>query len=136
MRTTLRNKHRMRGTMPKTARFTLTWSGEQDLYRLYEHGHLLFEADSASWFTWLITHISFSFRGRNGSFNLLKETRKKSSEGYWYAYQRQGKRIAKRYVGRSVSPRYRRASPLVQNCSPLSSLSSRLLGWIEKLHSA
>src|SRR6266700_2478623 len=102
MRTTLGNKNRMRGAMPKTARFTLTWSVEQDLYRLYEHGHLLLEADSASWFTWLTTHTSFSFRGRNGPFNLLKETRKKSGEGYWYAYQRQGKRIAKRYVGRSV----------------------------------
>ncbi len=92
----------MRGAMPKTARFTLTWSGEQDLYRLYEHGHLLLEANSASWFTWLTTHTSFSFRGRNDPFNLLKETRKKSGEGYWYAYQRQGKRIAKRYVGRSI----------------------------------
>jgi ATP/maltotriose-dependent transcriptional regulator MalT len=98
----LGNKKRMRGAMPKTARFMLTWSGEQDLYRLYEHGHLLLEADSASWFTWLTTHTSFSFRGRNGPFNLLKETRKKSGEGYWYAYQRQGKRIAKRYVGRSI----------------------------------
>jgi ATP/maltotriose-dependent transcriptional regulator MalT len=99
---TLGNKKRMRGAMPKTARYMLTWSGEQDLYRLYEHGHLLLEADSASWFTWLTTHTSFSFRGRNGPFNLLKETRKKSGEGYWYAYQRQGKRIAKRYVGRSI----------------------------------
>ena len=88
--------------MPKTARFTLTCSGEQDLYRLYEHSQLLLEADSTTWFTWFTAHTFFSFRGRNGHFNLLKETRKKSGEGYWYAYQRQGKRIAKRYVGRSV----------------------------------
>jgi hypothetical protein len=87
--------------MPKTARFTLLWSAEQDLYRLYEHDHLLFEANSASWFNWLTTHTSFSFRGRNGPFTLLKETRNKSGAGYWYAYQRQGKRLAKRYVGRS-----------------------------------
>src|SRR5689334_16155776 len=92
----------MRGAMPKTARFTLFWSTEHDLYQLYEHGHLLLEADGASWFTWLTTHTSFSFRGKNGHFNLLKETRKKSGEGYWYAYQRQGKRVAKHYVGRSV----------------------------------
>ncbi|GHO68005.1 hypothetical protein KSC_068970 [Ktedonobacter sp. SOSP1-52] len=88
--------------MPKIARFTLLWSAEQDLYLLYEHDHPLLEADSASWFTWLTTHTSFSFRGRNGHFNLLKEARKKSSEAYWYAYQRQGKCIAKRYVGRSI----------------------------------
>ncbi|MEO6887635.1 MAG: FAD-dependent monooxygenase [Ktedonobacteraceae bacterium] len=88
--------------MPKIARFMLLWSAEQDLYRLYEHGHLLLEANSASWFTWLTTHTSFSFHGRNDHFNLLKETRKKSGEGYWYAYQRQGKRIAKHYVGRSA----------------------------------
>ena len=88
--------------MPKTARFTLLWSAEQDLYRLYEHGHLLLEANSASWFTWLNTHTSFSFDGRNGHFNLLKETRKKSGKGYWYAYQRRGKHIAKHYAGRSA----------------------------------
>lgn len=88
--------------MPKIARFTLFWSTEHNLYQLYEDGHLVLKADSASWFTWLTTHTSFSFRGRNGHCNLLKETRKKSGEGYWYAYQRQGKRVVKRYVGRSV----------------------------------
>ena len=88
--------------MPKTARFTLFWSAEHNLYQLYEYGHLLLEADGVSWFTWLTTHTSFSFRGRNGHFNLLKETRNKSGEGYWYAYQRQGTRIVKRYMGRST----------------------------------
>lgn len=88
--------------MPKTARFTLVWSAEHDLYQLYERDQLLFEADNASWFPWLSAHTSFSFRGRNGHCNLLKETRKKSGEGYWYAYQRQGKHVAKHYVGRSV----------------------------------
>jgi ATP/maltotriose-dependent transcriptional regulator MalT len=96
------NKQRMRGAMPKTARFTLFWSTEHNLYQLYEHGHLVLEADNASWFTWLTSHTSFSFHGRNGHFNLLKETRNKSGEGYWYAYQRQGTPIAKSYVGRSV----------------------------------
>ncbi|GCE29312.1 hypothetical protein KDA_47960 [Dictyobacter alpinus] len=88
--------------MPKTARFTLFWSAQHKLYQLHEYGHLLFEADSASWFIWLTAHSSFSFRGRNGHFNLLKETRNKSGEGYWYAYQRQGTRIVKRYMGRSA----------------------------------
>jgi ATP/maltotriose-dependent transcriptional regulator MalT len=91
----------MRGTMPKTTRFTLSWSAKHNLYQLCEDGHLLLEADSASWFTWLTIHTSFSFRGNNGHFTLLKETRNESDEGYWYAYQRQGKRIAKRCVGRS-----------------------------------
>jgi ATP/maltotriose-dependent transcriptional regulator MalT len=88
--------------MPKTARFTLRWSEEHNLYKLYEHDLLLLEANSASWFAWLTTHTSFSFRGKNGHFNLLKETRKNSGEGYWYAYQRQGKRTTKYYVGLSV----------------------------------
>lgn len=88
--------------MSRTARFTLLCSAEQDLYLFYERDRCLFEADGASWFAWLTAHTSFCFRGRNGHFNLLKETRKKDGEGYWYAYQRQGKRIAKRYAGRSV----------------------------------
>jgi len=67
-----------------------------------ESGQQTFTPDSPTWFTWLTTHTSFPFHGRNGHFNLLKGTRKKSGEGYWYAYQRQGKRIAKCYVGRSV----------------------------------
>jgi ATP/maltotriose-dependent transcriptional regulator MalT len=92
----------MREAMPKTARFTLCWSAEQGLYQLYEHGHFALEANGAPWFTWLIAHTSFSFHGRDGRCNLLKETRKESGEGYWYAYQRQGKQVAKRYVGRSA----------------------------------
>ncbi|MDQ2714762.1 MAG: LuxR C-terminal-related transcriptional regulator [Chloroflexota bacterium] len=88
--------------MPKPARFTLAWSEERGLYELYDDGRLLLQAHGTPWFNWLATHRSFSFCGHNSHFNLLKETRKKNGEGYWYAYQRQGKRIVKRYVGRSV----------------------------------
>jgi LuxR family maltose regulon positive regulatory protein len=88
--------------MPKPARFTLVWSQERDLYELYDNGQLLLQADGAPWLSWLTTHTAFAFRGKHGRFNLLKETRKQNGEGYWYAYQRQGKRTTKRYVGRSV----------------------------------
>jgi LuxR family maltose regulon positive regulatory protein len=88
--------------MPKPALFTLKWSGEHHLYELYEQDRLLLQANSESWFTWLTTHTSFSFRGKESRFNLLKETRKNKGEGYWYAYQRQGQRVIKRYVGRSA----------------------------------
>ncbi|HTK10582.1 MAG TPA: LuxR C-terminal-related transcriptional regulator [Ktedonobacteraceae bacterium] len=88
--------------MPKPARFTLAFSEESKQYELYEHDRFLLQAHGASWLTWLSTHPSFAFCGKNGRFNLLKEARKQNGEGYWYAYQRQGKRITKRYVGKSL----------------------------------
>ncbi len=54
-----------------------------------------------SWLQWLEEHRSFSFQGRNGQINVLKEKRSRGGSGYWYAYQRQGKQMLKRYIGRS-----------------------------------
>lgn len=88
--------------MLKLARFKLIWSEAHKLYELYEYEHFVCSADKADWFNWLTTHTSFAFQGKTTHFTLLKETRKKEGQGYWYAYQRQGKRTTKRYIGRDA----------------------------------
>src|SRR5581483_12472829 len=91
--------------MPKSAAYTLIWDPEQDRYMLYEQqrrtGSLL-QGEGDAWFAWLAEHVSFSFQGKAGQLNLLKEARERGGEGYWYAYHRQGKRMHKKYVGRSA----------------------------------
>lgn len=37
---------------------------------------------------------------REGHLTLLKETRARGEDGYWYAYRRLGKRTVKKYAGR------------------------------------
>ena len=53
------------------------------------------------WLAWLAKRSSFSFQGKHGHLNLLREARARGSEGYWYAYRRQGKRRIKQYAGRT-----------------------------------
>ncbi len=90
--------------MPKPARYTLIWSAEREMYadgaENQRNAFSLMEDDSA-WFDWLGSRTSFSFQGRHGRLNLLKETRARGGEGYWYAYLRQGKRTIKHYAGRT-----------------------------------
>lgn len=97
--------------MPRLTQYVLSWSAEQACYLLYERGHEdtpLLRGEDKAWFDWLMAHASFSFQGQQGRMNLLKETRPRGEEGYWYAYQRQGKRTSKRYVGRTQSLKMRR----------------------------
>src|SRR3954452_13560391 len=88
--------------MPKTASNILSWDAEKADYTMSErdtsavHGFFKREAD---WFDWLENHKSFAFQGKNGRLTLLKETRPSSQQSYWYAYQRQGKRMVKQYLG-------------------------------------
>ncbi|MBO0790875.1 MAG: LuxR family transcriptional regulator, partial [Ktedonobacteraceae bacterium] len=91
--------------MPKTAPYLLIWCAKQDTYTLHEehkNSPALLRGDEPAWFSWLTSHTSFSFQGQYGNLNLQKETRPRGGEGYWYAYRRQGKRLAKKYVGRSA----------------------------------
>src|SRR5579884_3113149 len=91
--------------MPKTAHYILAWNPEQDCYLLHEHAcdHApLLRGEDAAWSAWLAEHNSFAFQGKAGPLTLLKERRKRGSEGYWYAYRRQGKRMQKKYAGRST----------------------------------
>jgi ATP/maltotriose-dependent transcriptional regulator MalT len=89
--------------MPKSAQHTIRWSKELASYLLSEPQnstvHLLTE-ERGYWLAWLDEHHAFAFHGRSGQLNLLKEKRKRGSEGYWYAYRRSGGRMIKRYIGR------------------------------------
>ncbi|HVU65872.1 MAG TPA: tetratricopeptide repeat protein, partial [Ktedonobacteraceae bacterium] len=88
--------------MPKAARYTLIWSEARQLYALFEDGRQVLWAHDAAWLEWLTAHTAFAFQDRDCRFNLLKERRRQDGEGYWYAYQRQGRQTVKRYVGKSA----------------------------------
>jgi LuxR family transcriptional regulator, maltose regulon positive regulatory protein len=91
--------------MPKATAYALVWSPDRSRYELVERGankSWPIHGEDADWFNWLDTHRSFSFYGRAGRLNLLKESRKSGGSGYWYAYRRQGQHIVKRYAGRST----------------------------------
>ncbi|GHO46263.1 LuxR C-terminal-related transcriptional regulator [Ktedonospora formicarum] len=90
--------------MPKLVRYILAWSPEETNYRLIERDAKqkpLLKDNEEAWFAWLHIHTSFAFHGQNGRINVLKEHRPRGEEGYWYAYQRQGKRMLKKYLGHS-----------------------------------
>lgn len=94
--------------MPKSASYLLIWSEERERYELCradDEKDCFPLEDSESWDSWLATHTSFAFRGRHGHLTLLKEPRT-HGDGYWYAYRRQGKHVAKKYLGppRKLSP--------------------------------
>src|SRR5690349_9561303 len=90
--------------MPKSAVSHVVWSQERGIYVLYERSNPnipLRQGDDERWFIWLTSHTSFSFQGKDGSCNLQKERRARGGEGYWYAFRRQGKRVVKKYAGRT-----------------------------------
>ncbi|MBA2679624.1 MAG: LuxR family transcriptional regulator [Ktedonobacteraceae bacterium] len=90
--------------MPKPAPYRLTWLSEQGTYTLRAELHpekpLPVIPGSQEWFAWLANIPSFTFSGQHGQFTVRRETR--AGKGiYWYAYHRFGKRMVKRYVGRT-----------------------------------
>ncbi|MDQ2714432.1 MAG: LuxR C-terminal-related transcriptional regulator [Chloroflexota bacterium] len=91
--------------MPKSAQYAIRWLPEQTNYffSALENGvdqSLSWKAED--WLKWLEEHHAFTFHGRNGQINLLKERRRRRGEGYWYAYRRHKERMVKRYAGRSA----------------------------------
>ena len=91
--------------MPKSTAHALIWSPENTCYELYTHGQLVQRfgpGDEEPWLNWLNSQISFSFQGRTGRLNLLKEVRPRGA-GYWYAYHYTGQRTVKRYLGRTAT---------------------------------
>jgi LuxR family transcriptional regulator, maltose regulon positive regulatory protein len=91
--------------MPKAAMHTLIWSLQHNNYELLSLDHKgqpLLQGDDPAWFVWLASHSSFSFQGKHGLLSLQKEGRPRGGEGYWYAYRRQGRRMVKKYIGRSA----------------------------------
>lgn len=94
--------------MPKSRGARLSWSPQHHCYVLVEQGQpsvLLLQGERDDWIAWLTAHTSFSFQGLHGRLNVQKETRQRGGS-YWYAYRRQGKHVAKKYVGQTtdVSP--------------------------------
>lgn len=89
--------------MAKSNQVIISWEQSKEIYTLTEPGQLLNTLSSTgeSWMDWLASHKSFTFQGQQGRLSVQKETRPRSQEGYWYAYQRQGKRMVKQYLGRS-----------------------------------
>ena len=90
--------------MPKLARYTLTWSAENDHYELCEHGNTvnyLRQREEAWWFTWLEAHSSFSFLGKRGKLTFLKEPRVRGTD-HWYAYRSRNRQSARKYAGRTA----------------------------------
>lgn len=90
--------------MPKLARYTLIWSAEDERYELRERGGSTsypLQEDDSWWPGWLAEHSSFSFQGRQGHLNLLKEARARGAD-YWYAYRSLNRRTTKKYAGRTA----------------------------------
>jgi LuxR family maltose regulon positive regulatory protein len=103
--------------MPRAATYVLIWQQEQQCYNLYEQANRetpLLQGEGDGWFTWLAAHTRFSFQGKAGQLNLLKEARQRGGEGYWYAYHRQGGSMHKKYAGRSGELTIARLEALAQ----------------------
>ena len=109
--------------MAKTRQAALIWSQEDQQY-LWRDEHdtetLDVRQEPQAWQRRLAASTSFSFQGREGHLSLLKEARPHGGDGYWYAYQRQGKRTAKKYVGRTADLSAARLEQMarVLRCSP------------------
>jgi LuxR family maltose regulon positive regulatory protein len=94
--------------MARTTQAALIWLQEQQSYlwrdaQCGEAGEApILHEETETWLQWLASHTSFSFRGREGQLTMLKETRPRGGDGYWYAYRRQGKRTIKKYAGRTT----------------------------------
>ena len=56
--------------------------------------------ESQEWFTWLEENTSFAFRDGQDYFTARKEQIKGKGQ-YWYAYRRHGKKMRKKYLGKS-----------------------------------
>ncbi|QBD77067.1 hypothetical protein EPA93_14060 [Ktedonosporobacter rubrisoli] len=110
----------------RVATARLFWSSAYDGY-IWQEGMAadvaVLEADLAQWQQRLNGLASFAFQGRFGHLSLLKERRAYGSEGYWYAYRRQGKRTTKKYVGRTTDLTIARLERLAQALSASAALN-------------
>jgi ATP/maltotriose-dependent transcriptional regulator MalT len=91
--------------MPKSAAYRLIWRSERGVYELWEShsGQALpVPPGSHAWFAWLATIPSFAFSGQQGRLTVRQERRPRGGT-YWYAYRRDGDRLAKRYLGRTTA---------------------------------
>ena len=91
--------------MPKLERYSLAWSPLHQAYELYERQRneaLDIVPTSLVRLVWAGQVSSFAFHGQNGSCTACKERRPHGEEAYWFAYARVGRKVTKRYSGRST----------------------------------
>jgi LuxR family maltose regulon positive regulatory protein len=89
--------------MPKIATSRVAWLPSGQTYAVEEsgaQGPRDIQPDSPAWFAWLDTAFTFAFRGQNGHLTARKEMRP-SGVSYWYAYRGMGKKLSKRYLGKT-----------------------------------
>ncbi len=89
--------------MPKVASYRLVWSFTDQTYQLQEtrdHTGLQSVPESPAWFAWLDQVSSFSFWGKGRHYTARKVKRPRG-EAYWYAYVGAGKKLAKKYLGKT-----------------------------------
>jgi LuxR family maltose regulon positive regulatory protein len=89
--------------MSKTV-YALRWSATEETYALFSprSGEALSVVpDSPAWFTWLTERSSFAFHGQQGSYTARLEAVQRGGR-YWYAYQRSGQKLGKKYLGKTA----------------------------------
>jgi LuxR family maltose regulon positive regulatory protein len=89
--------------MPKIASYRLVWSVSRLTYQVQEtrdQALLDIVPESPAWFAWLDQLSSFAFWGQRGHYTARKERRPRG-EAYWYAYVGTGKKLTKKYLGKS-----------------------------------
>jgi LuxR family maltose regulon positive regulatory protein len=107
--------------MPGVATTALVWIPEQDHYEFRGQGKVprpLSAEDEEQWQALLQTCDSCSFQGQSGHLTLRKEARRQGKEYYWYAYRRQGRSLAKRYLGRTNTVTLTRLEAVAQALTP------------------
>jgi LuxR family maltose regulon positive regulatory protein len=57
--------------------------------------------DSKTWFSWLDNHEGFAYEDESGRFTARCE-QIKGKGAYWYAYRRHGKKVRKKYLGKTA----------------------------------
>ena len=90
--------------MPKAASYLLAWSVAQQSYTLTRRANnemLDIMPGSTGWFAWLDEAPSFTFQGKAGTYTARKESIRQG-DAYWYAYVRTGKKLLKKYVGKTT----------------------------------
>jgi LuxR family maltose regulon positive regulatory protein len=122
----------------------LVWSPARNSYEFLEAGRqdqLPPGETGERWLAWLEERASFAFQGKHGRLTLRKERRPRGGD-YWYAYRRQGRRVLKKYLGKSAEltvARLEEAARSVQAESPVQAgqapiLAPKLQG--PRLHSS
>ncbi|HZO70955.1 MAG TPA: LuxR C-terminal-related transcriptional regulator [Ktedonobacteraceae bacterium] len=89
--------------MPKSTAYRIKWSSERQVYECSEnHGQVrsILPDDYRQLQEWLSRVSSFAFSGKVSSCTIRRESAQQE-HGYWYAYHRNGKRVQKKYLGKS-----------------------------------